>query len=236
MNEPSKIISYVYKFEFADRSKKEFAVKLDSKTLNLIRIEKRDNPEWTELSYQKCPNCSLDEKKYKYCPVSASLIEIVEFFRDSMSYDEADIIIECAERGYLKHTTLQQAISSLIGIYMVTCGCPVMEKLKPMVRFHLPFASIEETKYRAISMYLTAQYFMQKNGKEPDWELKNLAKIYDDVHVVNDSICRRLTGIKVRDASLNALVRLDFFTSNINMAVTKEKIREIESLFEAYFK
>jgi len=50
---------------------------------------------------------------------------------------------------------------------------PIFEKLKPMVRFHLPFASIEETKYRAISMYLLAQYFLYQQGSQPDWDLKN---------------------------------------------------------------
>ena len=37
---------------------------------------------------------------------------------------------------------------------MALSGCPVLEQLKPMARFHLPFASVEETIYRAASMYL----------------------------------------------------------------------------------
>ena len=57
-------------------------------------------------------------------------------------------------------------VFSLIGIYMVTSGCPIMDKLRPMARFHLPFASTEETIYRAISTYLLGQYFLEQKGKK----------------------------------------------------------------------
>tara|TARA_B100000686_G_scaffold86198_1_gene93073 strand:- start:90 stop:251 length:162 start_codon:yes stop_codon:yes gene_type:complete len=46
------------------------------------------------------------------------------------------------ERCYVEHTTMTEAVSSLLGIYMVTSGCPVMDKLRPMVRFHLPLATV----------------------------------------------------------------------------------------------
>ena len=132
---------------------------LDSRTLELVRNEKSPRPGWAELNFFQCPNCPLQEKHNKYCPVALSIAEMVGFFKDWTSNEEVDLLIETKERNYLQHTTLQNGLSSLVGIYMVTSGCPVMDKLKPMVRFHLPFATGEETKYRAISMYLTAQYF-----------------------------------------------------------------------------
>ena len=43
-----------------------------------------------------------------------------------------------------------------------------------MARFHLPLASSAETIYRSVSMYFMAQYFLAKEGKEPDLELEGI--------------------------------------------------------------
>lgn len=116
-------------------------------------------PEWTELKNFKCPNCLLVENEYKYCPIAVNIIDLIDFFKTS-SYPEVNVIVDTEIRRYSKHPSLQKGISSLMGIYMVTSGCLIMEKLKPMVRYHLPFATLEETSYRMVSMDLLAQYFL----------------------------------------------------------------------------
>ncbi|MBU1055545.1 MAG: hypothetical protein KKC46_17240 [Proteobacteria bacterium] len=235
MNDSNKTIVFNYKFKFNNNFEKEFNVELDSKTLNLTHTPKSPAPEWAKLNFFKCPNCTLDETKHLLCPIAANLVELVDFFRNMISYSEVDMQIQCKERGYFKHTTLQQGISSLIGIYMVTSGCHVMEKLKPMVRYHLPFASMLETEYRALSMYLLAQYFLYKQGKQPDWDLKHLVDIYSDIQIVNKSISRRLTNISIQDAALNALIKLDIFAKRISVSIDRNILDEIENLFGAYF-
>jgi hypothetical protein len=207
---------------------------LDPETLNLIHTPKSPSPEWTKLNYFKCPNCTLDETRHLLCPIAASLVELIEFFRDMVSYREINMQVQCDERGYFKRTTLQQGISSLIGIYMVTSGCHVMEKLKPMVRYHLPFASMWETEYRMLSMYLLAQYFLYKRGKQPDWDLKHLVDIYTNIQMVNKSMSERMRNIKVQDATLNALIKLDMFAKRISVSIDKNVLDEIENLFDAY--
>ncbi|MCH6545787.1 MAG: hypothetical protein IH796_07270 [Deltaproteobacteria bacterium] len=158
-------ISIQYKFTFSDKSVREFNVRLDGETLSLIRRERSSVPDWTRLSYRKCPNCPLSDKLHPNCPIALNLVEVVEFFKNSISYEEVDVEIITEARNYLKHSDLQTAISSLIGIFMVTSGCPVMDKLRPMVKTHLPFATPEETIYRILSMYLLAQYFVCKDGQ-----------------------------------------------------------------------
>jgi hypothetical protein len=160
---------------------------------------------------------------------------LTDFFQDMISYKEVDLLVQSEERTYIKHTTLQQGISSLMGIYMVTSGCPIMEKLKPMVRYHLPFVTLRETRYRVISMYLLIQYFRYRRGKRPDWELKNLVRIYDEIQIVNKSFFQRLAHIKVMDATLNALIKLDMFAKHISMLVNKDSLDEMECLFKGYF-
>lgn len=173
-----KIIVFNYKFIFGDGAEKEFNIKLDNKTLNLIQTVEGPYPEWTELKYHKCLNCPLEEQKHEFCPTALSFVDLIDFFRGSISYQEVDVSIEVEERRYIRHTSIQKGLSSLMGIYMVTSGCPILEKFKPMVRHHLPFATGRETAYRVISMYLLAQYFLYKRGERPDWELKNLVEAY----------------------------------------------------------
>ena len=235
IDDVNKIITFNYKFKFGSGLEKEFNVKLDNKTLNLIQTKRESYPKWTKLKYLKCPNCSLSDAHDAFCPIAVSLVDLVEFFQAGISYEEVDFLIDTEERGYIKHTTLQQGISSIIGIYMVTSGCPVMELLKPMVRSHLPFATVRETQYRVISMYLLAQYFLHKRGKEPDWQLRNLVKIYDDIRIVNKSFFQRLAHIKIQDATLNALVKLDMFAQHVSFSIDRNVLDEMEYLFNAYF-
>jgi len=152
MDNADSPIVYHYRFIFKDGPEKEFRVELDSKTLNIMQPAGRSCPEWTALGFFRCPNCSLEEDTNKYCPVAVNLADVIDSFKGSASYEKVEVLVETDKRNYSKHTTLQRGVSSLIGIYMVSSGCPVMEKLKPMVRHHLPFATEEETKYRAISM------------------------------------------------------------------------------------
>jgi len=234
-DDENKALSFQYRFRFDGGFEKKINVKLDKKTLNLIQRKKPSYPKWTELTFFKCPNCPLDEEQHSFCPIAINLVGLVDLFRDMISYKEVDLVIQSEERSYLKHTTLQQGISSLIGIYMVTSGCPIMDKLKPMVHSHLPFATLRETRYRVLSMYLLAQYFLFRRGSQPDWELKNLATMYDDIQIVNKSFFQRLAHIKIKDATLNALVKLDMFAKHISTSINRDSLDEMECLFEAYF-
>ena len=229
------IMNFRYKFTFSDGSTKAFDINLDGTSLALMPKPRKSFPDWTQLSYHKCPNCPLSDAKHPRCPIAANLADVAEAFRESISFDEADIEITTQARVYNKHTSLQIGISSLIGITMVTSGCPIMDKLKPMVRTHLPFATHEETVYRAISMYLLAQYFMMKKGKEPDWELKKLLHTYEQIRIVNHSFCRRLSSSQMQDAVLNAVVRLNAFAEIASLAIQENGLSEIEQLFAAYF-
>ncbi len=234
MDANNKAITYHYKFRFNDGTEKELRVRLDRKTLGLLRSERDACPEWAELNFFKCPNCTLSEGLHKFCPVVKNFTDIVELFGSSISYEKVDVSVITEEREYFKHTALQEALSSLIGIYMVTSGCPVMDKLRPMVRHHLPFASEEETTYRALSMYLLAQYFLYKRGIEPDLDMKNLVRIYEEVQIVNRAFHKRLSNIKMEDANVNALVILNCFADSVTFSINKEMMEGIELLFAAY--
>lgn len=234
-NNGQNSISFHFKYTFNTGTVKEFLLQLDRHTLNLAQPEKASYPEWTALQFFQCPNCCLNPAQNRCCPSAVSLLEIIQAFKDSVSYEEVDVTISTKARDYIKRTTLQKGLSSLLGLCMATSGCPTMQKFKPMARFHLPFATNEETMYRVISMHLLAQYFLSKRGKTPDWDLKKLVHMYEEVKTLNRSFSERLANISTKDASLNALAILDWFAESVTFSLNREILDEIEELFTAYF-
>lgn len=229
------VITYRYTFTFPSGEFRTFTIRLDNRTLELLRpANSSPPPAWTALGFQQCPHCPLKERESPHCPAALSLVDILDVFGQSVSYQEAEVCIETEARSYARRTTLQKALSSLIGLHMVTSGCPVMGKLKPMVRHHLPFARLDETIYRALGTYLLAQYFLARRGRKPDWEMKELVGIYDDIGALNKAFSKRLGEASSGDASLNALAILDVFASSVTFSVTEHMLDELELLFQPY--
>lgn len=225
-----------YKFTLKDGTVREVSIQLDSKTLSMVPKPRESYPDWTKLSHSQCPNCPLNEKTHPRCPIAANLVDLIGFFKESISYEKVRVEVTTPERTYSKETALAEGISSVIGIYMVTSGCPIMDKLKPMVRTHLPFASWEETLYRMITVYLLAQYFLYRSGKKADWPLKNIGNISEQINIVNQAFCGRLQETHLRDAALNAVVQLDCFANLTASFVAEDRIDEMKPFFDAYLK
>ncbi len=222
-------IQYTYTFQFPNGSEKRFEVVLDARTLELLPGPASPRPEWTELPFHQCEECPLADT-VSHCPIAVNLASLVDSFKDELSFENTTVTVQTPERTYAKDTSLQQGLSSIIGIYMVTSGCPVMDNLRPNVRFHLPFATGEETIFRAVSMYLLMQYFRMRRGDEPDWTLDHLAEVYKGVWLVNKGITQRLAHASSKDANVNAVIVLSMFGSNLNEHL-EESLREIEPLF-----
>lgn len=226
-------IAIRYRFDLAEDQSETFDLRLDGNTLELIVADSSEPPEWARLEYMQCPHCPLKSDTHPYCPVAVSLSGVISRFGDVFSHDELDLQVITDERTVSRHTTAQRAISALLGLLFATSGCPHTNYLKPMARFHLPLASEEETIFRSAGMYLLAQYFLRKEGKEGDLDLKGLTKIYENLHQVNKMIAERIRSSTQADASVNAVILLDMFT-NLMPFVIEDHLDEIRHLYEAY--
>lgn len=233
----SPFFNLTYQFRWPSGKEKEFNVLLDRESLTLVHQQDRAlPPAWARLETFQCPVCPLSQTHFPYCPIAVQVMELTNFFGDSISYEDVDVTVITPERNFTKFISIQKGLSSLMGIYMVASGCPVMDKLKPMVRFHLPFATLTETRYRALSMYLMAQYFLQKEGKETDPELKGLFELYENVHQVNLHFSKRLRAMIQEDASMNALTILDSFADSVLFTLDDDSFSDLKPLFDAYLK
>jgi len=225
-------IRFTYSFQLPAGGERLFDVHLDADTLALVPAKGMPKPPWTKLKYFQCANCPLGND-IEECPVAVSLATLVETFKDAISFENTTVRVTTEERAYEKATTLQKGLSSIIGIYMVTSNCPVMDQLRPMVRFHLPFASMDETIYRAVAMYLVAQYFRMRKGKTPDWELKHLSEIYQEVAKVNDGMSERLRHASTEDANVNALTILSTQGGMVPVYL-QDSLADMEHLFRRF--
>jgi hypothetical protein len=225
-------IWFRYTFKFENGNSKTFEIVLDNTTLELVPEKDIPKPEWAKLSFFPCEHCPLAPDT-EYCPVAVNLSHIVSEFQDSVSYEKTQVTVETPERTYFKDTTLQKGLSSIIGVYMVTSNCPVMDKLRPMVRFHLPFATPTETMFRTVSTYLTGQFVAMREGKKPDWELQKLVEMYKDVSAVNKGISHRISNASLKDANVNAVIILHSLGDAVPYFI-ENGLAEFKHLFGIY--
>jgi hypothetical protein len=228
-------IAFNYTFTFEDKEQVAFNINLDDTDLRYLNAPPAVLPEWTKLAYHQCPNCTLDLEKHAYCPVAVNLVETLEKFQNVVSHTQAHISIKTEDRTYAKTDSIQRGISSLLGILMPTSGCPVLDKLRPMVRTHLPFSSMKETLYRVISMFIMAQHFRERRNLKADYSLEELKDIFDDVTVVNHTLCERVRSFFAEDANINALVILSVMAEFTSVSLKDDLLDELEGLFGAYY-
>ena len=229
-----QLIYYTYRFNFPSGRQKIFNIYLDPDSLSVMRIQSAKHPEWAKLNTFKCPNCPLESASHRYCPLALNLVDIVDFFKNINSFDRAEITVETKDRSFTKKTDVQGGLSSIMGILMAASGCPILGKLKSMVRFHLPFATIDETEVRTISIYLLSQYVQGKKGLEPDWTLEKLKKIYADIEKVNLNIASKISELEKQDANVNSVVLLNNFAAAVNIYLDDMNIKKIESFVKEF--
>ena len=219
-----------YRFLFPDNREEHIEVRIDRQSMESLPDASTTPPDWCRLDFHQCPNCPLNTELQPYCPLAAHLVKLVTVCHNVRSHDEVQAEVSTPERTVAKTTTAQRAISSLMGLVMATSGCPHMTFLKPMARYHLPFATEEETIFRVVSTYLLEQYFRHKQAMSVDLELENLKKIYAEIRVVNQAMAARLRTLSAQDSAINAVVLLDIFAKALPYSI-EDSLEEIRYLF-----
>jgi hypothetical protein len=220
----------VYRFKVPKQPEHVFELQLDADTSTIVDALPDDLPYWTKLEFNQCSGCPLNAAESPHCPAAVRLASIGSSFANLVSFDQVEVAVETAERTISAHTSAQTALASLIGLIMASSNCPRTAVFRPMARFHLPFSSESETAYRVASMYLLAQHYAERDGREPDLELKDLALVYRGVHLVNRGMVQRLRAATREDAVVNAIVLLDVYTSLVPAAID-ELLKELRPSF-----
>jgi len=222
-----------YRIGLAPGRTETFDFALDGKSFDLITREVPNAPRWTELGYAQCPHCPLTPEQSPHCPLALQLRDVVDRFHDTKSIDEVALEVVTADRRVIQTLALQQAIASMLDLIWPTCGCPKTTNMKPLARFHLPVASEEETVFRVTGMYLLAQYFLSLTAPGACIGFDGLPKIYEDAHVLNSAVARRLQDVTKSDSVKNAITLIDMYSMLVPVLL-EDRLAEMHSFFKAY--
>ncbi len=227
MSAPTRIR---YRFDLPDGSQKVLDFSFAERDFRLVNEVPAEPPFWTELGFNRCANCPLIAAEHAHCPPALHMADALEKLRVLVSFDDVTVTVERAGRTIIAQTSAQEALSSVIGLIMATAGCPWTDRLRPMARFHLPFAEEAETVYRSITMYLLAREMFGARDRRGFADLEDL---YKDLHVVNRGMARRLGAATRTDPARNAIALLDVYTTLLPAAI-ENSLADLEPLFAAW--
>jgi len=205
-----------YTFDFGNRK-----VVFDADTQQHQVTNGARYPEWTRLDYKQCACCPLTKDDCAHCPVATRISDLLEAFAADKSTERVKVTVETAERNYYDDCDLQVGLNSLMGLLMATSTCPILERLGAMASFHIPFCTTRETLHRTVGSYLIQQYFKQLRGEKPDWELKELKKLYTELEGLNRDFSKRIEESIRSDALSNAVIM--FFATSVVVASSLDK-------------
>jgi hypothetical protein len=245
-----------YRFDLPDGSQKTLDFLFDAATFRLSNPPPADPPFWTELKFNQCANCPLSTERHAHCPAALQMAAALEPLNALVSFDTVGVTVVQPERTIHVETTAQQAMSSVLGLIMATAGCPWTDRLRPMARFHLPFANEAETLYRSVSMFLlslelappgpaTAVADTLAVAEAPaaaadaaraapaPRTFAALEELYKNLHLVNRDMSRRLGAATNTDPARNAIALLDTYTTLLPAALDRS-LDELRPLFDAW--
>ncbi len=227
MTDPHRIR---YRFDLPDGSQRRIDLEFDAENFRLTNPPPAAPPFWTDLKFNQCANCPLSPAEHGHCPAAVQMAPVVESLKALVSFDTVGVTVIQVERTISVETSVQQAMSSVLGLIMATAGCPWMDRLRPMARFHLPFASEAETIYRSVCMFLLARHL---HGDADSAGFDALQQLYENLHVVNRDMSRRLGAATRTDPARNALALLDAYTTLLPAAL-ESSLDELKPLFDAW--
>lgn len=207
-----------YKFKLEQDLVLQYAIDIERK--EDLAKDLSEEPGWTRLEHCRCSNCPLSDAENTHCPVALDLRQVVDDFKDLPAMTKSTVTVLSAEREYTKLVGLEEGLRALMGLIMASSNCPILSHLKPMARNHLPFTTMDEFILRSVSSYLTAQYFVFREGGIPDWELKGLIATNKELQLVNQAFWQRIHSACGKDSNLKAL--LSFFTMSYSVSYSLE--------------
>src|SRR5580693_839746 len=169
-----------YRFDLPDGSQKFLDFSFDATDFRLSNAAPPAPPFWTDLKFNQCANCPLNTAEHPHCPAALQMAGAIEPLKALVSFDTVGVTVTQAERTMYAETTVQTAMSSVLGLIMATAGCPWTDRFRPMARFHLPFASEVETVYRSVCMFLLARELADAGSTRG---FAALEKLYENLHV-----------------------------------------------------
>jgi hypothetical protein len=199
-----------YEFSYAGGASWRYRLEFDDQNQLIPAAEAAPARAWTHLGFQQCSHCPLREAECPQCPVARNLDHIIEDTKEIVSHTRAAVRVVTPERTYTKDCPTQDGLRSIFGLIMATSGCPHLDWLRPLARFHLPFADHEETLFRVLALQLVESFLINRDASLAEG-MAVLNERYAEVEKLNQEFIRRIRNYCHADADKNALAALDLF-------------------------
>lgn len=222
-----------YNFILPEGHTESFSIIFDGDKYIIDNCDTNVIPDWYRLDFKQCPNCSLSVIDNPLCPMMSALGCAASKFSAIVSFETVDLAVITEERTVIQKTSVQRALSSLLGLLIAVSGCPHTVYFMPMARFHLPLATEDETVFRAAGMYLLAQYLRKMEGLDAELGLTGLKEIYENIKIVNMAVAARLREATKADSLVNAVILLDLFAKALPYIIDT-KLEELRPIFSPY--
>lgn len=221
-----------YTFHLGGGRRERITLKFDPATFSLLSERPTSAEAWVALEVNKCPHCPLTVETHPECPFATALSSFIHGFDEFYSYDKAVVEVATGQRTTISNHPLQDGMASIIGLIGATSGCPHLAFFRPMARFHLPFASEEETLFRTFSIFLLGEYLQAGGRGDAMIGVAGLQARYEAVALVNRSMAERIRTAFSKDAVVNAIIILDTFAQAAPYLI-KDKLEELRYVFSA---
>jgi hypothetical protein len=99
---------------------------------------------------------------------------------------------------------------------MASSSCPHLEWLRPLARFHLPFASVDETLFRVLSLQLLSEFFAKERREVKD-SAQTIKNRYKSLEILNHAFIKRIRTYCSGDADKNAIAALDIWVQTFEL-------------------
>lgn len=223
-----------YTFTGGGHPSQIFTVRLHRTTLRLIVDPDIPLPLWTRLTYQQCPACPLPTTPGALCPAAVGLAPLVAAFHDTWSCLPVEVTLVTEARIVTKRTGLHEALSGIVGLSLMTSGCPRLAPLRPLAVSHQPFSGLEEMFYRMATLYAFAQVRRHQQGLQADWTFTGLVHLAADMAAVHQGLLGRLADVSPKDAVLNALLQWNCYAQYISLQALPDRLARLDPLFRAF--
>ena len=174
-------------------------------------------PDWTALECEQCSHCPLNPRENPRCPVAVNIALVCADRPLGQSHTPVSLRVVTPQREYRTETTVQRAMSALLGLAGALSSCPYTRPLRAMALSHLPVATERESLVRMTSLHLLGQYIRQQQDPSVAVSLDDLPQVYKDLATLNHGMARRLRHVKGTDAALNAIVLLDILSRDMRI-------------------
>ncbi|CBL44864.1 Conserved hypothetical protein [gamma proteobacterium HdN1] len=216
----------------------EYTFELDDQTLHYqVDLDRRYDfsedrsalPAWSKLEHCQCDNCPLNVKGSSHCPAAVDLVPVIHDFQRVGAARRARITVVTPERTYSKEAEVEEGLRALMGVVMASSACPILSRLKPNARYHLPFSSQQDYTMRSVSFYLLRQYFLYREGYRPDWDMLGLVTLNQDLKIVDEALGRRVQDAEGEGANIRVLRKFFELSSTLGSSL-EEQLQALKPL------